>query len=244
MTATVHSSYTPDRGLKVVDFVCRKMEKQMKHDISLGGSWFKLFKRYDRDSSGMVDFGEMEHVLRKEVKIRKTEISDDELALLWATFDADGSGHVTIKEFSGFMRRYAKFGKSAFNGKIPITPMSNVGQLSERIMEAGRSMMVEEGMLNINDISAHFRGSEYEQFSFWLVSNREKYDQDGNGKFEIGELQTALNDFILEMERDRARLQASKSVTTLPAANMTQNTNGTTNTMGGSMGGGGIRPKG
>jgi len=114
------------------------MEHQMHTDISLGGSWFKLFKKYDRDSSGLVDFAEMEHVLRKEVKIRKTEISDEELNLLWATFDSDGSGHVTIKEFSGFMRRYQKFGKKAFSGKIPITPMSNVKDLSAKIMAKGR----------------------------------------------------------------------------------------------------------
>lgn len=81
------------------------MQQQMKHDVSLGGSWFKLFQRYDADSSGMLDFGELVHVLRKEVKIRKTEVSDKEMHLLWATFDSDGSGFVTIKEFSGFMRR-------------------------------------------------------------------------------------------------------------------------------------------
>lgn len=103
--AHTHSHFTPQRGLKVVDFVCRKMQQQMKHDVSLGGSWFKLFQRYDADSSGMLDFGELVHVLRKEVKIRKTEVSDKEMHLLWATFDSDGSGFVTIKEFSGFMRR-------------------------------------------------------------------------------------------------------------------------------------------
>lgn len=100
--------FTPSRGLKVVDFVCKKMQRQMKHDVSLGGSWFKLFQRYDRDSSGQLDFGEMEYVLRKEVKIRKTEVSDEELHVLWGTLDADGSGQVSIKEFAGFMRRYAR----------------------------------------------------------------------------------------------------------------------------------------
>ena len=101
--------FTPSRGLKIVDFVCRKMQKQMKQDVSLGGSWFKLFQRYDRDSSGMLDFAEMEYVLRKEVKIRKTEVCDDELHILWGTFDADGSGTVSIKEFAGFMRRYQRW---------------------------------------------------------------------------------------------------------------------------------------
>lgn len=142
-----YKKFTPKRGLKVVDFVCKKMQHQMKTDISLGGSWFKLFQRYDRDSSGMLDFGEMEHVLRKEVKIRKTEVSDEELHLLWGTFDADGSGHVTIKEFAGFMRRYQRFGAKSFSGKIPITPMGNVKELANAVMEEGRKHMTEDNKL-------------------------------------------------------------------------------------------------
>ncbi len=210
----LHSTFTPSRGLKVVDFVCRKMQRQMARDVSLGGSWFKLFKRYDRDSSGMLDFGEMEHVLRKEVKIRKTEVSDDELRLLWAVFDADGSGYVTIKEFSGFMRRYQHFGKSSFTGKVPITPMANVKDLASTIMESGRAMMKENDLLNIDDLEAHYRGTDYEEFAAWLSKNHESYDNDGNGHINMEELEVAVHEFQLQMERDRARMQASKPAVT------------------------------
>ena len=206
----LHSTYTPARGLAVVDFVCKKMARQMKNDVSLGGSWFKLFQVYDRDSSGMVDYGELEHVLRHCVKIRRTEISDAELKLLWATFDADGSGYVTIKEFSGFMRRYQHFGKAAFMGKIPITPMANVKDLSRAILEAGRSMMKEEGKLELSGICGVFEGGEYEQFSQWLHSNGDRYDEDGNGMIELGELEIAIFEFQMEMEKDKARLNVTK----------------------------------
>jgi Ca2+-binding EF-hand superfamily protein len=208
--APLHSNFTPARGLQVVDFVCRKMQKQMASDVSLGGSWFKLFLKYDRDSSGMVDFGELEHVLRREVKIRKTEISDEELKLLWATFDADGSGFVTIKEFSGFMRRYQHFGKAAFAGKVPITPMANIKDLSKAILDAGRELMKEQDTLNIEEVASIFQGTEYEQFASWLSANHGRYDDDGNGKIEMHELEHAIFEFQLEMERDKARLTVGK----------------------------------
>mmetsp|Transcript_22346 Transcript_22346/g.46457 ORF Transcript_22346/g.46457 Transcript_22346/m.46457 type:complete len:419 (+) Transcript_22346:127-1383(+) len=213
--------FTPSRGLKIVDFVCRKMQRQMKHDVSLGGSWFKLFQRYDRDSSGMLDFGEMEYVLRKEVKIRKTEVSDDELHILWGTFDADGSGTVSIKEFAGFMRRYQRFGASSFSGKIPITPMGNVKELATSIMEEGRKHMKEDNKLVIEEIVVHFEGTEYEQFAQWLHANHARYDEDGNGRFEIGELEHAIHEFQLEMERDKARL-TGKSPDPAPAMTQSQ----------------------
>ena len=179
-----HSNFTPQRGLKVVDFVCRKMQQQMKHDVSLGGSWFKLFQKYDADSSGMLDFGELVHVLRKEVKIRKTEVSDNELHLLWATFDSDGSGFVTIKEFSGFMRRYQHFGKASFLGKIPITPMANVKELSNAIMEAGKAMMKEDNKLVLDEVTTQFQGTEYQEFAGWLHANADRYDECGNGRID------------------------------------------------------------
>lgn len=204
--------FTPARSLKVVDFVCRKMQKQMSSDVSLGGSWFKLFKRYDRDSSGLVEFGELEYVLRKEVKILKTEISDEELHLLWGTFDSDGSGYITIKEFSGFMRRYARFGANSFAGKVPITPMGNVKELALSIMMAGKAMMKEDNRLSVEDLEVQFRGTEYEQFVGWLMANVDRFDEDASGTIDIKELEAAIGEFIHEMERDKARIQSSKSL--------------------------------
>ena len=211
MPAPPSSTYTPSRGLAVVDYVCRKMSHQMSSDISLGGSWFKLFKRYDRDSSGAVDFGELEHVLRKEVGIRKTEIGDDELRMLWATLDQDGSGTVTIKEFAGFMRRYRNFGKMAFHGKVPITPIANVKELGRAILDAARVMQEQKGGINIQQIKAAFDGTEYEQFGGWLQGNAERYDEDGSGSIEPRELDAAVLEFQVEMERDRERLKCGSN---------------------------------
>ena len=50
--------------------------------------------------------------------------------------------------------------------------MSNVKDLSSKIMERGKEMMVEDGFLEIEGIGRQFMGTEYEQFAQWLIANR------------------------------------------------------------------------
>lgn len=88
--------------LKLVDKVCRLMQKQIEvrkcnkslssliHDLyahqedrSLGGSWFRLFKRYDKDNSGMLSSDEFRKVIRKDLKIKAKELPDHYLLAAW-----------------------------------------------------------------------------------------------------------------------------------------------------------------
>ncbi|GMI22397.1 hypothetical protein TeGR_g8399, partial [Tetraparma gracilis] len=86
-----------------------------------------------------------------------------------------------------------------------------IKDLSKAILEAGKAMMKENDKLNLNEIVSMYEGTEYEQFSAWLHSNSDRYDEDGNGKIEIAELEHAIFEFQLEMERDKARLSSSKA---------------------------------
>jgi len=85
--------------------------------------------------------------------------------------------------------------------------------------------MVEDGKLEIDGICRFFQGSEYEQFTQWLVANKDIYDADGSGTFDLPELEEALHEFIIEMDRDRARLSASKSTGNLHTTMNATNTN-------------------
>ena len=68
-------------------------------------SWFSLFRRVDVDGSGLVSFFEFEQMVRKELKVAPSELSDGELRSVWVSLDDDGSGHVSAGEFGKFMRR-------------------------------------------------------------------------------------------------------------------------------------------
>jgi len=73
-------------------------------------------------------------------------------------------------------------------------------------MEEGRKHMKEDNKLVIEEICVHFEGTDYEQFAQWLHANHIRFDEDGNGRFEIQELEHAVSEFQLEMEKDKARL--------------------------------------
>lgn len=59
----------------------------------------KLFAHYDRDNSGSLDFLEFRGALRRDAKISRKELSDAELANIFANADADGGGEVDVDEF-------------------------------------------------------------------------------------------------------------------------------------------------
>ena len=84
--------------------VSAKIAKAASDDTALANNWFRLFKRFDHDGSGMLDYGEIKKVVRKGLKLTWAEVPERDLRTLWTLLDRDGSGFVTAGEFSGFMR--------------------------------------------------------------------------------------------------------------------------------------------
>ena len=66
--------------------------------------WFKMFQKIDEDSSGRIQFPEVEEMVRKLLVLPKEAISDEQLAAVWLALDDDGSGFITAKEFGPFMK--------------------------------------------------------------------------------------------------------------------------------------------
>lgn len=59
----------------------------------------KLFRHYDRDNSGSLDFDEFRSALRRDAKVTKRDVTDTELKQVFGTVDIDGGGEVEIDEF-------------------------------------------------------------------------------------------------------------------------------------------------
>ena len=68
------------------------------------GDWFKMFQKIDEDSSGRIQFPEVEEMVRKLLALPKAAVSDEQLAAVWLALDDDGSGFITAKEFGPFMK--------------------------------------------------------------------------------------------------------------------------------------------
>ena len=58
--------------------------------MTFGGvDWDKLFKQYDRDNSGDLDFEEFRKAVRKSAKISANDVTDKELNKIFCSVDDD-----------------------------------------------------------------------------------------------------------------------------------------------------------
>ena len=64
-----------------------------------GQDWTALFRHYDRDNSGGLDFDEFRRACRKDARIRKADVSDEELTEMFEHVDGDGGGTIGLAEF-------------------------------------------------------------------------------------------------------------------------------------------------
>jgi hypothetical protein len=70
-----------------------------------GHNFMKLFRAYDKDSSGTLDFDELRSVLRKDIKMPTAVMSDDAIHRIFHLLDCDGGGHVGIGARASAVRR-------------------------------------------------------------------------------------------------------------------------------------------
>ena len=68
-----------------------------------GQDWGALFRQYDRDNSGELDWEEFRRAVRKDAKIPAAAVSDGELRLLFDRCDEDGGGTIGLEEFTGLL---------------------------------------------------------------------------------------------------------------------------------------------
>ena len=63
-----------------------------------------LFTICDDDCSGLICWTEFKMVCRKILKIRRSILTDLDLAAVWCSIDYDRSGHVSAGEFGAFLK--------------------------------------------------------------------------------------------------------------------------------------------
>lgn len=67
-------------------------------------SWYKLFVHMDDDCSGKISYGELEDMIRNELKVSSGKLAEETLKGVWKALDEDNSGMITCGEFGNFMR--------------------------------------------------------------------------------------------------------------------------------------------
>ena len=67
--------------------------------------WEELFKLYDSDGGGTLDFDEFKQVVRKHGRISVRDINDIELRQVFDLIDEDGSDEIDGEEFSEWLQK-------------------------------------------------------------------------------------------------------------------------------------------
>ena len=117
----------------------KKKFREVTVDIVAQQGWAALFKRYDSDGSGDIDFGEFSAAARSDCGIPTDVISDEDLKNLFAQADDDGSGELDSEEFCAWIMDAVKGG-----GASPrMTPQ--LRRVKEKFREASTPVVTKMG---------------------------------------------------------------------------------------------------
>ena len=82
----------------------RAAERSFSREDSDVKGWPELFREYDADGSGCIDYSEFNKAVRSpSCGINRAVLSDDELRKMFDAIDADGSGEMDLQEFTDFV---------------------------------------------------------------------------------------------------------------------------------------------
>ena len=95
------------KAMKVDPVIVKKVKQKLRAcSYTVGGMDFaKLFRHYDRDNSGSLEYEEFRSALRRDAKIKPSDVSDRDLLTVFNAVDDDGGGEVEIDEFVAWMEQ-------------------------------------------------------------------------------------------------------------------------------------------
>eukprot|EP01043_Picozoa_sp_COSAG02_P041560 COSAG02_NODE_3455_length_6707_cov_15.617736_3_plen_696_part_01 len=175
----------------------------------------KLFRRYDKDHTGMLEYDEFRLVVRRDVGIAESDVPDSELQEMYEFVDSDGSGTIGIDEFKSLLPAHDDY------GAMQKRYSSVAGQALNRILESAEQRR-ENMMYLFHRIDADGSGGlsreEFRQAALALeviLSPSEldellgELDSDGNGFVTPQEFSKRLR----VAKKDRRGVEGSLSAT-------------------------------
>merc|ERR1711933_468701 len=67
--------------------------------------WYCFFKWMDDDFSGKISYLELEDMVRNELRLPPSALTEQQLRAIWHALDEDKSGLISAGEFGHFMRK-------------------------------------------------------------------------------------------------------------------------------------------
>ena len=109
----------------VEDKISRLRTKLRAAAYAQGGiNWKKLFRHYDRDNKGTLDYSEFRSAVRRDGKMNANTLHDKDLQLIFHKVDFDDSGEIDLHEFTAWLTNP----RDASTKKIPYIKGTNQKQ--------------------------------------------------------------------------------------------------------------------
>merc|ERR1719460_1695905 len=92
-------------------YIALRMSVEMEHMFrgeDKSGIWFRIFKEVDDDHSGVITYDELLKVIRNVLKMKKADLTDDQVRALWCALDVDDSNSLQFVEFLKLVQRANK----------------------------------------------------------------------------------------------------------------------------------------
>lgn len=195
--------------------LCRVRRRLAAAGTRNGRAWEELFALCDRNRDGTLDYKELSHLVRQELKIPMQTVCDYELRVLFGAVDKDGSGNVDAAE----LIEYIQHG--------PRRPQDDAARSELRIQRVRRNMRLafqavggseldSRKIFSYMDMDSSNKLSMYEFESFvrndlgltrWDVQNASlqdffaHLDRNGDG-LDVNELLA----FLRQAQKDKAAL--------------------------------------
>lgn len=146
--------------LETVASLLNKRLAEVIEDAGASG-WYKLFNHIDDDGSGKISFWEFEDMVRNELKVSASNLTNDQLQAIWRALDEDNSGLISCGEFGHFMRRGIQTKGKSVRDKLVEAKQKETSLLRQEMKD-----LHEKWRSNIEAETATRRQKAYAQYAF------------------------------------------------------------------------------
>lgn len=175
---------------KVSDSV-EAIKQRLKVAATQNGAvdWDKLFRHYDRDNSGEINYEEFRSAIRQHARVSAEEVSDEQLKVIFKSVDKDNDNSIQYgTEFLAWLDPMGKQKRQAARKKARVLAAVS----KQKTFEKSNSLKKANEFLNVESIRRKMRAAAYDNGGVNWRKLFRYYDKDNSGEINLDEFKAAI----------------------------------------------------